>query len=105
MATPTTIPLDAVPQVLRNEVLEAFRRYAMREEYRMSYEEAAWLYGYRPDTLRRAKCKGQLLARKSGSAGCCRVSITHRSMRNYIRTRKPQGGKRKALKEAQMKIS
>lgn len=105
MSAPTNIPLEAVPEVLRNEVLESLRRYLMAEDRPLTYGEAAWLYQYQPETLRRAVHYKRLKAKKMGRAKSCTVILRHKDIRAYIQQKKCLGVPRKALKQAQQRIA
>lgn len=105
MSAPTHIPLEAVPAVLRDEVLGSLRRYLMQEDRPLTYAEAAWLYQYQPATLRQAVHKRRLKARKLGRGRFDNVVLRHKDIRAYIQGKKCAGVPRKALKQAQQRIA
>lgn len=90
-----------LPHDMATRVLTEYRVALKRSGRPMDYTEAAWLYGYRPDHLRRLVSNGRLkVTRKQG-----RVLITHVAMRNYLQSRVCSGRPRKALLKAQTSIA
>lgn len=105
MAAPQTIDLRHLPEALRECVLLAYRKSIMAEDHWMSYEEASWLYGYQPNTLRILHANGRLVGRKVGRGLRGRVLFSHKAMRTYLRSRSNAGAPRKALKRAQQALA
>ncbi len=101
MATPTSIPFAAVPPTLHQPVVEAYKRYLLREDRLLTYEEAAWLYGYKQNTLRILVCTGRLRAVKPRRTKRSAVYLRHADIRTYIMTKKTEGSPRKAMRNAQ----
>lgn len=97
----TEVNIGLLSQELREHVLTEYRKALMAEGVKLSYMEAAWLYGYQYNTIRLIVCKG--LLRTVGRNPKRR--ITHAAMRAFLASRKKTGAPRKALTEAQLHIS
>lgn len=90
---------------IRLELLSPAEQSQLRESYRralasapwLTQREAAWYYGYSYQTIRHYVAEGVLKARRSGRF----VKLTHAEMRRHLRTKKPTGSPRRALKNLQ----
>lgn len=105
MPTPTTIPIDAVPHQLLGPVLTSYRKLLLQEDRLLTYDEAAWLYGYKNHSLRLAVCRGRLNVVKKGRGIRGQVLLRHTDIRAYIQGRKKSGRPREAMRQAQQLIA
>lgn len=80
----THIELGLLPPDLREAVLAKYRVALMDPARKLTMLEAAWLYGYDYQTVRRLVCYGQL--RSTGQGKNRRVS--HAAVRAYRQLRK-----------------
>lgn len=97
----TTVELALLPPGLQMTVLEQYRKALMDPNRPMTYQEAAWLYGYRYNTIRLYVSEGSLatVGRKPNKR------ITHQAMRDYMNRKRVDGAPRRALKEAQQQLA
>lgn len=95
----TRVDIRLLSPDLRKQVLEDYKR-GLKGATRMSYQEAAFLYGYTYQTIRALVTRGRI---KSGGAGDKRW-ITHSAMRRYISGKQRDGAPRKALRNIQTQI-
>lgn len=97
----THVQLALLPEDLQQLVLAKYRVALMDPAHRLTYEEAAWLYGYRKDTLRALVCRKRLRALRRGPYRL----ITHAAMRAYLRGKKKEGTPRKGLRAQQLQVA
>jgi hypothetical protein len=97
----THVDLTLLPADLRTKVLDEYRVALMAPERRLSYREAAWLYGYTYMTMRVLVSRGRI--KTVGRAPNRR--ITHATMRNYITSKRIAGRPRKSLKQRQTALA
>lgn len=97
----TTVDISLLPADLREKVLVKFATALMNTAHKMTYYEAAWLYGYRYGTIRWLVHQGRLRIVGRGM----NKRITHAAMRAYINRKRKTGAPRRALKNAQQKLA
>lgn len=95
------VELAQLPEDLQKVVLAKYRVALMNTERMLTYEEAAWIYGFKPCSIRHMVHKKRL---RTVSRGRYRF-ITHAAMRAYLRQKRKAGAPRKALKSAQLSIN
>lgn len=81
----THVELALLPEDLREKVLAKYRVALMDPARKLSMHEAAWLYGYRYQTLRWLVCHKKVRSTGKG----LRRRVTHAAMRQYRRGLQP----------------
>lgn len=94
----TTVKLDLLPEGLQEKVLAEYRVALMDPNHRMTYQEAAWLYGYQYGTIRRLVHQGRLRTIARGRERY----ITHAAMRAYAKNKRVAGSPRRSYRETQL---
>lgn len=97
----THVAIDRLPVELRHQVLAAYREACKQPHHRLTYREAAWLYGYSYQTIRWLVGEKRL---RTVGRGAQRL-ITHAAMRQYITTKGHGGRPRAAQKLAQTTLA
>lgn len=85
---------------LRGHVLKEYSKH-LRAKVWVSLHEAAWLYGYQPQSLRQFIAKGSLPSRLVGG----RRMVRNRDMLAYLRANNMRGQNRKARRARQTTIA
>ena len=93
----TTVKLALLPEDLQEKVLTKYRVALMAPDHRMTYQEAAWLYGYQYGTIRWLVHQGRLRTIARGRERY----ITHAAMRAYAKSKRVAGKPRRSYREAQ----
>lgn len=94
------VGITELPAELRERVLKEYGRVLRRDDRRLTYREAAMLYGLTYETMRSYISRG--LIRSNGRAP--NKWISHAAMRRYFLNRGRGGRPRKALVQAQTSI-
>lgn len=97
----THVAIDRLPVELRQQVLAAYREACKQPHHRLTYHEAAWLYGYSYQTIRWLVGARRL---RTVGRGAKRL-ITHAAMRQYINSKGRGGRPRAALMQAQVLLA
>lgn len=96
----THVDITLLPADLQEQVLAKYRVALMDPDRRLTYHEAAWLYGYTYLTVRCHVSRGRI--RTVGRTPNRR--ITHAAMRAYLRGKKLCGRTRNALRAQQLQL-